>query len=306
MTIRARLDEYAGLPVHAFATSPDPGSGPLPDAAAVAWRVAVDGPLSWRDSLHALLDSVDADRVEALVVGYYSGDDLGEDYPGNVLAGVADRLPALRSLFLAEMPLEEMEISWIIHESLDPLLRAFPRLERLDVRGHQELELGPIASESLRTLRFETGGLPAEIVRAVAASDLPNLEHLDFWLGVEGYGCDVVLGDLAPFLSGERFPALRHLGLANSEFQDEIAAAVAGAPVLARLESLDLSMGVLTDAGAEALLSGQPLTHLRSLDLHRNSLSDEMARRVLDTLPGVQVDLSERRDREDLYVAVSE
>ncbi|GAA4600549.1 hypothetical protein GCM10023195_00170 [Actinoallomurus liliacearum] len=38
---------------------------------------------------------------------------------------------------------------------------------------------------------------------------------------------------------------------------------MASAPVVARLEVLDLSMGTLSDDGATALLSGQPLTHLK-------------------------------------------
>ncbi|MFD0891882.1 leucine-rich repeat domain-containing protein, partial [Streptosporangium algeriense] len=110
-------------------------------------------------------------------------------------------------------------------------------------------------------------------------------------------------------LSGERLPALRHLGLQDSEIQDEIPAAVASAPSLARLESLALSMGALSDEGAEALLSGQPLTHLKRLDLHHHYLTDPMVDRVRAALPGVEVDLSEQEEPDDdewRYVAVSE
>ena len=80
--------------------------------------------------------------------------------------------------------------------------------------------------------------------------------------------------DLAPILAGARLPALKHLGLRDAEIADEVAAALAGAPVVARLETLDLSLGTLSDAGAAALLAGQPLTHLRKLDLHHHFLSD--------------------------------
>ncbi|WP_308212416.1 hypothetical protein [Actinomadura madurae] len=145
-------------------------------------------------------------------------------------------------------------------------------------------------------------------MRAVGASDLSNLEHLDLWLGEDGYGGDSTVADLAPLLSGERLPALRHLGLEDSEIEDEIAAAVAGAPVVARLESLSLAMGILTDQGAEALLSGQPLTHLRRLDLHHHFLSDAMMERVRAALPGVEIDLDhqETNDTDWHYIAVSE
>ncbi len=142
----------------------------------------------------------------------------------------------------------------------------------------------------------------------MGASELPNLEHLDLWLGEDNYGGDATVADLAPFLGGERLPALRHLGLEDSEIQDEIAAAVAGAPVVARLESLSLAMGILTDQGAEALLAGQPLTHLRKLDLHHHFLSDAMVARVKAALPGVEVDLDEQEkpDGDWHYIAVSE
>ena len=131
------------------------------------------------------------------------------------------------------------------------------------------------------------------------------------WLGVEEYGGDATVADLAPLLSGGRFPALRHLGLQNSEIQDEIAAAVASAPVVAQLDSLALSMGALTDEGAAALLDGQPLTHLKRLDLHHHYLSDAMMRRVCDALEpsGVAVDVSEQEkaeEKEGRYVAASE
>ncbi|MFV2176859.1 hypothetical protein ACFHW2_38505 [Actinomadura sp. LOL_016] len=108
----------------------------------------------------------------------------------------------------------------------------------------------------MRVLRFESGGLPAEIVRAVAASDLPNLEHLDLWLGDSDYGGDASVDDLVSVLAGDRLPSLRHLGLENAEWQDEIAEVVADAPVVARLESLSLAMGTRTDRGAEALVAG--------------------------------------------------
>ncbi|GLX93150.1 hypothetical protein [Herbidospora sp. NBRC 101105] len=127
-------------------------------------------------------------------------------------------------------------------------------------------------------------------------------------LGVERYGGNTTAADLAPILAGDRLPALKHLGVQDSEIQDEIAAAVASAPVVAQLDELDLSMGTLTDAGAEALLGGQPLSHLKVLDLHHNFLSDTMADRVAKALPGVDVKLHDRFSPEDdrLYVAVSE
>ncbi|MFB9206661.1 leucine-rich repeat domain-containing protein [Nonomuraea spiralis] len=259
------LMEYGGLPVFAFSEETDPSSG-LPPARDVAWHISWEwDSIRFRDIFDPFLDAVDTTQVSHLIIGYWGSceDDV---YPPDVLIEAVDRLPALKSLFLGYLHDPWQEFSYVDSRSLDPLLRAFPALERLDVHG-DDLELSPFRSETLRTLRFESDALPAEVVRAVGASDLPSLEHLGMWLGFEANGCTVTLDDLAPLMSGERLPALRHLGLERSSFQDDIAEAVAVAPIVARLESLSLALGQLTDRGAEALLLGQPLTHLKRLYL---------------------------------------
>ncbi|SFQ10548.1 MULTISPECIES: STM4015 family protein [Actinomadura] len=323
MSVYEHLEEYFGLPVATFnedtgAEEEDDdgaGSGPvagadLPPAGEVAWFVGTSfDEEGFGDVFARFLKTVDTTEITALIIGYWGASyDDGVADPVALLTEAAASFPKLRALFLGDITGEEAEISWIEHSDITPLFAAFPGLERFDVRGSQGLVLEPVGSERLKVLRFESGGLPATIVRAVAASDLPNLEHLDLWLGEDGYGGDTTVADLAPLLSGERLPALRHLGLEDSEIEDEIAAAVAGAPVVARLESLSLAMGILTDQGGEALLSGQPLTHLRRLDLHHHFLSDAMVERVRTALPGVEVDLDhqETNDTDWHYIAVSE
>src|SRR5262249_16624377 len=114
--------------------------------------------------------------------------------------------------------------------------------------------------------------------------------------------------DLAPILAGRSLPALTWLGLCNAEIADQIAAAVAAAPVVGRLRVLDLSMGTLSDAGVEALLAGQPLTHLEYLVLRHNVVWARMGERLAGELPGVTVDLSGWKSDEEFgrYTAVSE
>ncbi|MFJ9952395.1 STM4015 family protein [Kitasatospora sp. NPDC091207] len=311
MTVNKHCGEFHGLPVLDFSGEADEARAwPAPGAA--AWRLAVRyGASTGFDGLwKAFLDTVDPAGVRALLVGPWWTRDY--DSVGATLATIlrdADRLPALEALFLADVTYDECEISWLEMSDVTAVPAAFPHLTELVVRGGNGLALTPFRHDRLKALRFETGGLPGTVVRAVAGSELPALERLELWLGVDEYGGDSTIDDLTPFLDGARFPALRHLGLQNSEYQDEIAAAVAHAPVVARLESLDLSMGVLTDEGATALLEGQPLTHLRALDLHHHYLTDELQQRLRDALPGVAVDLSDAEDEddpEDRYVAVAE
>ncbi|MFE0684357.1 STM4015 family protein [Streptomyces sp. NPDC058961] len=300
MTIGSHLEEFHGLPAFTFPSADTPGTAvSLPAAESVAWRIAVDAYDSeeeWPEAFARFLAAVDSRRVRALIVGAWS--DVYEKAPDAVieaLVAARDQLPALRGLFLGDIVVEECEISWIVQGDVSPLLAAFPHLAEFGVRGGNELVFPAVRHERLRALTVETGGLPVAAVRGIAGSDLPALASLDLWLGTSEYGGDCQVSDLAPILAGDRLPGLRRLGLRNSEIQDDICRALASAPVVARLEDLDISMGVLTDDGAAALLSGQSLTHLTSLDLHHNYVGPELRDRLVTTLEaaGVRVDAGE-------------
>jgi Leucine Rich repeat len=311
------LTSFDGVPVVEFE---DEAGTPPPDGE-FAWAVrteAYDGE-EFGLVFGRFLASVDPATVTRLVIGCW-GElyDVDASVPRDLLVEAAPNIPGLKALYFGDIAWEEAEISWIEQCDITPLLRAYPGLERLDVHGaagnrengEPGLRLSPVRAPALRVLRFESGGLPAGVVRAVGASDLPSLETLEMWLGVSEYGGDATIADLAGILSGERLPSLRKLGLMDSEIQDEICAAVATAPVVARLSELDLSMGTLGDEGAEALLSGQPLTHLRKLNLEHHFMTEPMVARLREAIPGVWAPpLKRRRGDEDgdwRYVAVAE
>ncbi|MEV4258054.1 STM4015 family protein, partial [Spirillospora sp. NPDC049652] len=239
MTIHEHLTEYAGLPVAGYGPEDDLLDAAVASPSSYAWAVRTsydEG--DFADVLAKFREEVDTSAVTALVIGYWGASyDSGSVDVGALLVEAAPAFPALRSLFIGDIVMEEAEVSWIEQGDITPVLKAYPDLERLEVRGSQGLVLEPVEHAALRTLRFESGGLPAPVVRAVGASDLPNLTRLDLWLGTQNYGGDATVADLAPLLSGERLPALRRLGLMNSEIQDEIAVAVAGAAVVAQLET---------------------------------------------------------------------
>ncbi|WP_229401703.1 STM4015 family protein [Micromonospora okii] len=309
--ISTHLSSFAGLPVLPFT----PGMTLPDDPSAVAWRLEVEefdaAPQDFVDLLAAFRDEVPADAVRALVVGEW-GSAYEYALPLGPLVEAAQAWTSLRAVFLADLTSEQCEISWLTHGDLTPLLAAYPSLEVLWVRGANELRLDPVRHAGLRELGFQTGGLPGEVTAAVGACDLPALERLELWLGRPDYGGDTTVADLAEVLAGTRLPALRHLAVSNAQYADRIVGAVAAAPVVGRLEVLDLSKGVLTDAGADALLAGQPLTHLRRLDLHHHFLSEAARERIVAALPGVEVDLSEPQSahvydgREYRFTAVGE
>jgi hypothetical protein len=320
------LDFFGGLPVFTvpgpgLRTMADwPGRIELPgDADGWAWRIDCD---SWEGP--GFLDLFDAflttmgpatGQIRALILGNWVTDQDLDKTAADMyapLVAAADRFPNLRALFLGDIEQQDHEISWIHQSDLAPLLRAFPKLTEFGVRGSENLAWEARAYPELRELTFQSGGLPPAVVRAIGASDFPELTDLELYLGDSEYfgGSDV--DDLAAILDGTRLPALRYLGLRDDENADATAAALAHAPIVARLEILDLSLGVLSDEGVAALLAGQPLTHLKKLDLHHHFISEEMQQRLRAALPGVEVDLSDPQE-EDVdgdevyrYVAVSE
>jgi hypothetical protein len=306
MTVDQHLINYGGARVVEFGHDPTP-----PEVAEVAWaiRTHYDG-APFGEIFGRFLETVDTTAVTHLIFGYWGPSyETSSAGPLQMLVDAAAKLPSLKAFFFGDIISEEDEISWITQCDVTPLLHAYPNLERLDVRGGNELELSAVSSTALKVLRFEAGGLPAAVVHAVGASDLPNLLTLELWLGTQDYGGDATIADLAAILGGERLPSLRRLGLMDSEIQDEICAAVATAPVVAQLSELALSMGVLTDDGAEALLSGQPLTHLRELDLRHHYLTAPMTARLQTALPEVRLLIDKSKadeDRDWRYVAVGE
>ncbi|MFE6668176.1 STM4015 family protein [Streptomyces sp. NPDC057697] len=312
------LHEFLGLPVVDFQHAT--GEAPVQAADAAAWRISVDpydddSEKTWEEAFRTFLDTVDPAGVRALIVGQWGESyEVTSSYPIDLIIAAADRLTSLEAVFVGDMTMEENEISWIEQSDVTALLNAFPGLLELGVRGGTDLVFSPVEHDRLRALTIETGGLPRAVILGVLDSALPALERLDLWLGVSAYGGDADVADLAPLLAGSRFPRLTHLGLRNSELQNEIATAVASAPVVAQLRVLDLSNGTLGDEGAAALLDGQPLTHLEQLDLHHHFMTEPMERRVVAALKphGVRVDVSERekpwgdRGIEGRYTSVSE
>jgi hypothetical protein len=250
-------------------------------------------------------------QTPAIIIGQFHGDDPsgGSEEVVQLLVSAQSKLPNLRGIFIGDLISEENEISWIMQSDISPLLLAYPNLEHLRLRGTGELGLGGrLVHEKLKSLTIETGGLPPRLLQEVLASQLPALESLELWLGTSSYGGDVTVEELQPLLAGNLFPALKHLGLRDSEIVDKIAATLSSAPIVSRLNSLDLSLGTLSDDGGKALLGNSALKRLKRLDLHRHFLSETVMASLKREFPTVNVDEPEGSDtsEEDRYVAVGE
>lgn len=206
---------------------------------------------------------------------------------------------------------EENEVSWIHHGDVTLLADRLPLLEELVIRGgSEEMTLRPFSHKRLRRFVIETGGLNRPHLLAVLQSDLPALNDLELWLGTSDYGGDATVADLEPLLNGKLFPSLTHLGLRDAEIADELAMAVAVAPIVARLTSLDMSMGNLSDDGGYALLDGQSMEHLTSINLRHHYLTDPVISELQNS--GLPFDVSDQQQPDEYdgeshrYVAVGE
>ncbi len=258
---------------------------------------------------HFLETNAAAEAI-GIVIGNWAGEDSDGD-PCEViklLCDKCDRLSSLKAIYLGDIVSEENEMSWIHQADVTPLLEAFPKLELLRTRGGTDLAISQPKHASLRGLVCESGGLSAEFVRSIGRAKFPALEHLELWLGTEEYGGDSTVEDLQPILSGELFPNLKYLGLRNCEFADDIAAVIVNSPLVKRIETLDLSLSVLTDEGGRALLSLPTDGLLKHVSLHYNFLTGEVTK-LLNKLP-IKLDLSKpshmEEDDEWRFVAVGE
>ena len=250
--------------------------------------------------LAQLGEDPNADKLQALVLGAWGGEETatGEGGPEviDAVLKLEDACPNLEAIFLGDITQEECEVSWIQHGDWAPLIAAFPKLQHFRVRGNSDASA--FHSDTLRSLCVQSM-TSAATARAIATANLPELEHLELWLGTDDYGGDATVADLMPILSGKQFPKLRYLGLRNAQLANEVAEAVATSPILDRIKVLDMSLGVMDDRGGNALLASPAAAKLEQLDLHYNFFSAEVAKKLRGLGPDVNTTRGDATDYDD-------
>ncbi|UKS29235.1 STM4015 family protein [Paenibacillus sp. HWE-109] len=251
-----------------------------------------------KDLLEELAAKPESTELNSLIIGDWGGS--YENDSSEIVAALTqlkDRFPNLRKLFIGDMGFEECEVSWIMQSNLTPILTEFPELESLTIKGSTGLEIEPVSHAKLQELVIICGGLGKKVLASISQSSFPQLKKLELYMGVEDYGFDGELADILPLIEQGKFPELTYLGLKNSELEDEIAIALADAPILSQLHTLDLSLGTLTDKGAEALLASDQVRKLQFLDLSYHYMSDDMVQRWQAS--GLSVDTDEQQDADE-------
>ena len=261
-----------------------------------------------RGELMALQHTLPSARfIRGLTIGMVSFD--GD----NAYASVVDQMAeaggskTLQDLFIGDFEYPgETELSSSRLSDISKALKVFPNLRTLRLRGFA-LELSAIDLPELREFTVESGRLPLEAVRSIAHAKWPKLERLEIWFGSDNYGAGGGVEDLQPILDGEGLPNLKRLGLRNSEFTDDLCAALPAAKVLPRLEKLDLSMGIMSDEGARALAGhAAAFAHLAQLDVTDNMLTNEGQTLLSKALPNVSAGNQREYDEDYRYASVTE
>lgn len=279
----------------------------------------VNVPYDWEGpsavtTLNQIIQSPGSRFLRSLAFGLL---DMG-DYEGetNTYLGIqaitrSGKVPSLRHLHIGafEYP-DQTEISWTSVGDVDKVYPVFPNLEFLHVQGGG-IGLGKLKHAKLKKLRLETGGLPGDAIKSLMKADLPELEVLEAFFGDRYYGSEGNVEMIQPLLDGKVFPKLKSLGLMNSQFANEIAAALPGSAILKRVEALDLSLGTLTDTGARHLVdNADAFRHLKTINLDQSFVSNEVCEELQAALSNdVTLHLNSQdnaEDDDDTYCSVSE
>lgn len=255
-----------------------------------------------KDLMDKILTDKELPQLEEVIIGYW-GDPFDVDCQVmiDIIKDKKEQFSHIKSLFIGDMDYEDCEVSWIEQGNYDGILEALPNLEALTIKGSTNLVLGKLKSENLKHLEIICGGLPKSVLQEIQEADLPNLETLNLYIGVDNYGCDFEKEDIETFLNHTNFTNLKYLGLNDCEWQDEVVELVCKSKYMKQLEVLDFSNGTLTDKGGAIILETIPkYENIKKVDMHHHYMSEEMMEK-LKTL-SCEVDVSEENDPDDDYL----
>jgi len=207
--------------------------------------------------------------------------------------------PYVRELRFDHYTYEDQEISWTAFGDFSFAWPLLPALEVLHIRAGAGGTLGDLHLPSLKTFVRESGGLAADELATIASAQWPKLEHLEVWFGSRDYGAAGSLASLEQILAND-LQNLRHLGIVNCEFIDDVIPALASWPGLPWLHSLDLSKSVMHACAAASLVEhAKRFRHLASIDLSANLLEASHARAICGALDNVIIGEQRTYDRDD-------
>ncbi len=222
-----------------------------------------------------------SDKVEEIVIGMWEeGYDKSSKHILDFFIENKNHFSNVKHFFIGDIESEENEISWIQQSNFEDFLKAYSHIETLKIRGGNSLTMGTFNLPNLKELTIESGGLDDELIQNIAKSksSLTSLEYLEIWFGISDYGATVTKETVKELLANNPFPNLKHLGLMNSEIQDDIVVTLENHEILERIKVLDISMGVLKENGGDSLLKNDGLDKLEKLVCDFHYMTEEQTK----------------------------
>jgi len=247
-------------------------------------------------------------ELDEVVIGNWGWDETCQELIDAIIEH-KDKFSHIKSLFIGDMDSEECEISWIAQADYSKLWEALPQLEKLTIKGSNELVLGEIKHASLKSLEIICGGLPKTVLKSIQNAKLPSLECLKLYIGVMYYGFDGDADTIKELLDKSEFPKLTYLGILDSEIQDELAEVVLDSKYMKQIETLDLSYGTLTDKGGELIaekLKAYP--NVKKVIIEYHFLSDQGIQKLGQAMKALGKDLKieDQQEKEYCYAMITE
>lgn len=212
------------------------------------------------------------------------------------ITSAKDSLPNLRALFIGDT--KELMSSQVYIYNILPILKAYPNLELLKVRGQIDndnfLELDFEKQQAgntfdkhlvikkvfkhthLKSLIIEAYELSKSNITKIFNLSLPSLEYLELQCN---FGLDI---DSLNSLFNKSFPNLLYLGLINTLNTNAILKALIESPIIDNLKVLNLSQGDLRTLEDIDLLKSPKINQLYTLNISRNCFKSSMLENLND------------------------
>jgi uncharacterized protein (TIGR02996 family) len=229
--------------------------------------------VEWPDRCKQLLTDFlklpSAQFLQELELGCIPGEGLMDSGP-LAEAIEAAKPPCLRKLYISNTG------DWGISSTRTaiPDSKSIKGLRSLYVRGGN-VTIGKLDLPELVEFKIQSGSLHAGELKAIATAKWPKLETLEIWCGDPNYGATGGVKELAPIFAATGLSKLRHLRLKNCPFADEAVAKLIKSKILPQLETLDLSMGNLSDRGVDTMVAHkEAFASLAMLELDDSALTE--------------------------------
>lgn len=120
----------------------------------------------------------------------------------------------------------------------------------------------------LEELVVETCAMTPKRAKSIATANWPALERMELWFGARDRSGTAKVADVFPIFDSKRYPKLKHLALRNSELVTDIVRLLPNSTLAKQLESLDLSMSIMSDSdAAELAAEAAKFPALKTLDV---------------------------------------